>query len=240
MNDKQPARTPGTNRVDAVYAGIIEAMSNGEYPENGRLPTETELAQKYGVSRPTVREALSRLRLDGLIASRRGSGSYMLRRPDRNIKRFAPIESIADVQRCFAFRIAIESTSAGLAAEYRTSRDLDEITRAYELMEEARLHDENAAFVDHDLQFHLALARASQNVFFVTSLEMIIEQMRVGMRLALNLSLERERVWRELVQVEHRDIMAAVEKGSSVDAAEAMRFHLANARRRLFEGPIHA
>jgi len=107
-------------------------------------------------------------------------------------------------------------------------------------MEEARLHDENVAFVDHDLQFHLALARASQNVFFVTSLEMIIEQMRVGMRLALNLSLERERVWRELVQVEHRDIMAAIEKGSSVDAAEAMRFHLANARRRLFEGPIHA
>lgn len=240
MNDKQPARASGTNRVDVVYAGIIEAMSNGEYPENGRLPTETELAQKYGVSRPTVREALSRLRLDGLIASRRGSGSYMLRRPDRNIKRFAPIESIADVQRCFAFRIAIESTSAGLAAEYRTSRDLDEITRAYEQMEEARLHDENVAFVDHDLQFHLALARASQNVFFVTSLEMIIEQMRVGMRLALNLSLERERVWRELVQVEHRDIMAAIEKGSSVDAAEAMRFHLANARRRLFEGPIHA
>ncbi|WP_018609384.1 FadR/GntR family transcriptional regulator [Uliginosibacterium gangwonense] len=240
MNDKQPARVPGTNRVDVVYAGIIEAMSNGEYPENGRLPTETELAQKYGVSRPTVREALSRLRLDGLIASRRGSGSYMLRRPDRNIKRFAPIESIADVQRCFAFRIAIESTSAGLAAEYRTSRDLDEIARAYDLMEEARTRDENVAFVDHDLQFHLALARASQNVFFVTSLEMIIEQMRVGMRLALNLSLERERVWRELVQVEHRDIMAAIEKGSSVDAAEAMRFHLANARRRLFEGPIHA
>jgi len=237
MIEKQLARAPGTNRVDVVYAGIIGAMSNGEYPENGRLPTETELAQQYGVSRPTVREALSRLRLDGLIASRRGSGSYMLRRPDRNIKRFAPIESIADVQRCFAFRIAIESTAAGLAAEYRTNRDIEEITRAYHQMEDARARDENTAFVDHDLQFHLALARASQNVFFVTALEMIIEQMRVGMRLALNLSLERERVWRELVQVEHHDIMAAIEKGSSVDAAEAMRYHLANARRRLFEGP---
>lgn len=225
------------NRVDAVYRGIIEAMSSGEFGENARLPTETELAQHYGVSRPTVREALSRLRLDGLIASRRGSGSYVLRRPDRNIKRFAPIESIADVQRCFAFRISLESAGAGLAADLRTPRDVEEISQRFEAMEIARLQDDNPAYLENDLQFHLAVARASQNVFFVTALEMIVEQMRVGMRLALNLSLERERVWREMVQIEHREIMTAIEKGSSVDAAEAMRFHLGNARRRLFEGP---
>jgi len=227
------------NRVDIVYAGIVEAMSSGEYPESGRLPTETELAQKYSVSRPTVREALSRLRLDGLIASRRGSGSYVLRRPDRNIKRFAPIESIADIQRCFAFRIALESASAGLAADLRTPRDLEEIKNAFERMETARNADDNSGFVENDLLFHLAVAHASQNVFFVTALEMIIDQMRVGMRLALNLSLERERIWRETVQMEHREIMMAIEKGSSVDATESMRYHLGNARRRLFEGPSH-
>ncbi|GAB2890447.1 FadR/GntR family transcriptional regulator [Uliginosibacterium flavum] len=240
MADTQPdkkLKAAAGNRVDTVYAGIIESMSSGLYPESARLPTETELAQNYGVSRPTVREALSRLRLDGLIASRRGSGSYVLRRPDRNIKRFAPIESIADVQRCFAFRIALESASAGMAADLRSTRDMEEIHAAFEAMELTRKADDNIGFVEHDLQFHLMVARASQNVFFVTALEMIIEQMRVGMRLALNLSLERERVWRELVQIEHREIMTAIQKGSSVDAAEAMRFHLGNARRRLFEGP---
>ncbi|MDO6388373.1 MULTISPECIES: FadR/GntR family transcriptional regulator [unclassified Uliginosibacterium] len=240
MADIQPdkkTRASGTNRVDTVYTGIVEAMSNGDFPENARLPTEAELALQYGVSRPTVREALSRLRLDGLIASKRGSGSYVLRRPDRNIKRFAPIESIADVQRCFAFRIALEASGASLSAEMRTPRDLDDIRRCFDAMEAARNQDDNIAFVEHDLQFHLAVARGSQNVFFVTALELIIEQMRVGMQLALNLSLERERVWRELVQIEHREILTAIEKGSSVDAAEAMRFHLGNARRRLFEGP---
>lgn len=230
-------RAQSTNRVDVVYAGIIESMSSGDFPENARLPTETELAQQYSVSRPTVREALSRLRLDGLIASRRGSGSYVLRRPDRNIKRFAPIESIADVQRCFAFRIALESNAAGLAAESRTQRDLEDLAKVYERMETARANDDNEVFVDNDLQFHLAISRASQNIFFVTALELIVEQMRVGMKLALNLSLERERVWREMVQSEHRDILIAIEKGSSVDAADAMRYHLTNARRRLFEGP---
>lgn len=239
MAEFQPdkKKATGSNRVDTVYTGIVEAMSSGEYAESARLPTEAELAQLYGVSRPTVREALSRLRLDGLIASRRGSGSYVLRRPDRNIKRFAPIESIADVQRCFAFRIALESASAGMAADLRTPRDLDDIRRCFEAMELARGQDDNIAFVEHDLQFHLVVARASQNVFFVTALELIIEQMRVGMQLALNLSMERERIWRELVQIEHREILTAIEKGSSVDAAEAMRFHLGNARRRLFEGP---
>ena len=240
MAESQPDkknRVAGSNRVDTVYAGIVEAMSSGEYAESARLPTEAELALHYGVSRPTVREALSRLRLDGLVASRRGSGSYVLRRPDRNIKRFAPIESIADVQRCFAFRIALESAGAGLAADLRTQRDLEEIRHSFEAMELARNQDDNIAFVEHDLQFHLAIARASQNVFFVTALELIIEQMRVGMQLALNLSMERERIWRELVQIEHREILTAIEKGSSVDATEAMRFHLGNARRRLFEGP---
>ncbi|MDQ7988385.1 MAG: FadR/GntR family transcriptional regulator [Candidatus Dactylopiibacterium sp.] len=234
---KRSSRLVTNNRVDAVYTGIIEAMSSGEFGENARLPTETELATLYGVSRPTVREALSRLRLDGLITSRRGSGSYVLRRPDRNIKRFAPIESIADVQRCFAFRLAIEAPGAALAADLRTPRDIEEIRRCFEAMERARLRDDNAEYVEQDLHFHLAIARASQNMFFVTALELIFEQVKVGMRLALNLSLERERIWRERVQIEHREILMAIEKGSSVDAAEAMRFHLGNARRRLFEGP---
>ncbi|HSD36622.1 MAG TPA: FadR/GntR family transcriptional regulator [Rhodocyclaceae bacterium] len=225
----------GVNRVDTVYASIMDAMSSGEFPENGRLPTETELAQRFGVSRPTVREALSRLRLDGLIASRRGSGSFVLRRPDRNIKRFAPIESLADVQRCFAYRIALESAAAGLAAELRTPRDLDEIARALEHLD--RVREQGTLGVDEDLQFHLAIVRASQNIFFVTALEMVGDQMRVAMQLSRSLSLERSKVRREVVQAEHREIVNAIDKGSSVEAAEAMRLHLGNARRRLFEGP---
>ncbi|MEC5397825.1 FadR/GntR family transcriptional regulator [Uliginosibacterium sp. H1] len=229
----RPAQT--VNRVDTVYAGIIEAMVNGEYPENSRLPTETELAQHYGVSRPTVREALSRLRLDGLIASRRGSGSYVLRRPDRNIKRFAPIESLADVQRVFTFRIALESAAAGLAAEQRSAHDLEEINVALEQLN--RVSVEESLGVEEDLAFHLAIARASHNVYFATALEMIGEQMRVGMNLSRSLSLEKSRARRELVQAEHLEIVAAIERKSSFEAAEAMRLHLGGAKRRLFEGP---
>lgn len=225
------------NRVDAVYTGILNAIADGTYPDNGRLPTEADLASTYGVSRPTVREALSRLRLDRLITSRRGSGSYVLNRMDRNIKRFAPIESIADVQRCFAFRIAVESAAASLAADLRTPSDLVDMTRCMEDMEKACANGNNALFVESDLNFHLAVANASQNAFFHTSLGQIIAQVRTAMQLALNLSMERDSAWLEIVQMEHREIMSAIDKGSSAEAGDAMRFHLANARRRLFEGP---
>jgi DNA-binding FadR family transcriptional regulator len=180
---------------------------------------------------------LSRLRLDRLITSHRGSGSFVVRRMDRNFRRFAAIESISDVQRCFVFRIAVESAAAGLAADSPGPHELDDIRQCFEEMEEARLRNDNGLFVEADLRFHLAIARASQNVFFYSSLEQILAQVRVGMKLALNLSMEHEHAWREIVQAEHREIMRAIEKGSSADADDTMRSHLASARRRLFEGP---
>ena len=172
-DEKAPA-----NRVEAVYASLFEAISKGGFSD-GRLPTEAELSQTYGVSRPTLREALSRLRLDGVITSRRGAGSFVLHRPDRNIQQFAAIESIADIQRSFVFRIAMESAAAGLAAELRTSRNLDEMRRALDRLGAILEHE---LAVEEDIQFHLAVMRASQNPYFVTTFEMITGQIRVAVR----------------------------------------------------------
>jgi len=193
------------------------------------------LCAEFGVSRPTVREALSRLRLDGVVTSRRGAGSFILRRPDKNIPSFAPIASIADIQRCFVFRIALEAAAAGLAAELRTQKNLDEIRRAYDALG-AILDHETA--VEEDIQFHLAIMRASQNNYFVTTFEMITEQIRVAVNLTRSLSLGKSHARRERVQAEHHEILAAIERGSSVEAAEAVHVHLGNSRSRLFEGPI--
>ena len=74
-----------------IYAQIFERILAGEYPMNARLPAETELARRFGASRPVVREALARLREDGVIVSRQGSGSYVKRRPDSAILRFVPV-----------------------------------------------------------------------------------------------------------------------------------------------------
>jgi len=236
MLDLHPAEDKNTiTRVEAVYAGILEAISRGDFPETGRLPTEAELAQMHGVSRPTVREAMSRLRQDGIITSRRGAGSFVLRRPDRNIQHFAPISSIADIQRSFVFRIAMESAAAGLAAEFRTQKNLDEMGRALDRLGAILEHE---LAVEEDLLFHLAIMRASQNPYFVTTFEMTAEQVRVAMHLTRSLSLGKSSARRESVQNEHLEILATIKRGSSVEAAEAMRVHLGNSRNRLFEGPL--
>ncbi len=234
MANTSPEERNPANRVEAVYAGLFEAISKGEFAE-GRLPTEAELSKTYGVSRPTLREALSRLRLDGVITSRRGAGSFVLRRPDRNIQQFAAIESIADIQRSFVFRIAMESAAAGLAAELRTPKNLDEMRRALDHLGSILEHE---LAVEEDIQFHLAIMRASQNPYFVTTFEMITGQIRVAVQLTRSLSLGKSRARRESVQAEHQDILTAIERGSSSAASEAMQVHLSNSRNRLFEGPL--
>ncbi|MDR3669237.1 MAG: FadR/GntR family transcriptional regulator [Holophaga sp.] len=235
MTIPNPAEKESVTRVETVYTGIFESISKGEFADGGRLPTEAELSLSYGVSRPTVREALSRLRLDGVVTSRRGAGSFVLRRPDRNIKAFAPIGSIADIQRCFVFRIAVESAAAGLAAELRTQKNLDEIQQAFDRL---GLILEQETAVEEDILFHLAIMRASQNSYFVTTFEMITQQIRLAVNLTRSLSLGKSRARREGVQAEHREILAAIERGSSVEASEAVHVHLGNSRNRLFEGPV--
>ena len=108
-------------RSGGIYEKIFERIVSGELAVNARLPSEADLARSCGVSRPVVREALARLREDGIIVSRQGSGSYVKRRPDSAILRFIPVSSIADVQRGFEFRAGLEGAAAALAARAEES-----------------------------------------------------------------------------------------------------------------------
>src|ERR671921_242876 len=102
-------------RSSGIYDGILGSIVSGEFAENARLPSEVELARRFGASRPVVREALARLRDDGLIVSRQGSGSYVRRRPDNAVLQFVPVGSIADIQRCFEFRVGLEGAAVARA-----------------------------------------------------------------------------------------------------------------------------
>ena len=78
-------------------ARVVEAILRVDYGPEGRLPTESELAATFGVSRPTIREALSRLRSDGVIDSKRGAGSFVVRMPAAPKTTLTLIRSLADV-----------------------------------------------------------------------------------------------------------------------------------------------
>jgi DNA-binding FadR family transcriptional regulator len=218
---------------DGIYEHIFERIVAGEFPMNARLPSETELARRCGASRPVVREALARLREDGIIVSRQGSGSYVKRRPDAAILRFASVSSIADVQRAFEFRAGLESAAAALAAERWEKEDIAEIRSALTALDSCITNGELG--VDADVHFHRAIAQATHNPYHIAVQATLQTQIAFGMNLTRSLSLRQESRLR-LVQDEHIGIVAAIEARDVARARAAMERHIENARRRMFEG----
>jgi GntR family transcriptional repressor for pyruvate dehydrogenase complex len=216
-----------------IYEHIFERIVAGEFAMNARLPSETELARRLGASRPVVRQALARLREDGVIVSRQGSGSYVKRRPDGAILRFVPVSSIADIQRGFEFRAGLEGAAAALAAERWADADIVEIRSALAALDRCIAHGELG--VEADVQFHHAVARATHNPYHIAVQGALQAQIAFGMNLTRNLSLGQAQRLR-LVQDEHVAIVAAIEARDASRARAAMERHIDNARRRMFEG----
>ena len=217
-----------------IYERIFELIVSGEYPERSRLPSEFELSRRFGASRPIVREALARLRDDGLIVSRQGSGSYVQRRPDAAVLRFVPVGSVADIQRCFEFRVGIEGAAAALAALRWEEEDLAEIRAALQDLDDCIR--EGRLGVEADARFHRAIAEATHNPFHVSVQRSLEPHVAFGMNLARNLSLLRPAARLRIVQDEHEVIVGAIEARDPEQARTAMETHIENARRRVFEG----
>lgn len=225
----------GDGRLSAgIYERVLELIMSGGVRLNDRLPSETELARRFGASRPVVREALARLREDGVIISRQGSGSYVVRKPDRAVLSFAPVGSIADIRSCFDFRADFESAAAAVAAERRQPPDIARIRAAYDALEacvrEARLG------VDEDIRLHEAVAEATHSQYYTSVQASLRGPIARGMNLLRNLSLRRPAARLRLVQDEHATIVKAIERGRVEQARSAMRTHVLNARDRMFEG----
>lgn len=232
--DPGPLQEPGGTLGDRLYTTIVDGIIKGVYPPDARLPSETALAQQFAVSRPIVREALARLRDHGLITSMRGSGSWVRRRPDGALVRFAPVASLADIQRCFEFRATVESSAAGFAAERHDAEGLARIESAFGALE-AIIQTRDVG-VDEDFAFHAAVAAAAGNHFFTATLAMLDSHVRFGMSLTRQLSLRQPVKCLLLVQEEHRRVLEAIAARDAATAARAMASHIDSARRRMFEG----
>ncbi|NKW92156.1 FadR family transcriptional regulator [Rhodobacteraceae bacterium R_SAG9] len=236
---KQPvkiATKSGRDRTlsDQVYEKILAMISKGETPVGAKLPTEHALSEQLEVSRPVLRQALKQLREDGVIVSRQGSGSFVQRRPEGAVLDFAPVGSIADIQRTFEFRAAIEGEAAYLAAQRRTDSDLSKM-RAL-LTELDRCIREGELGVDTDEDFHEAICAASGNQYFSAARSSMKSNILTGLNLTRNLSLTKPQERMEMVQREHYEIIDAIEKQDADAARIAMRAHVENARKRVFEG----
>ncbi|MDW9699906.1 FCD domain-containing protein [Sinorhizobium meliloti] len=223
--------TPRKGLPDIVFERMHRAIKSGAYKPDERLPTEHELATEFEVSRPIVREALKRLRDQGLIYSRRGAGSFVRAVGLREPLGFGQLENVADLLNCYEFRLTLEPAAAAAAALRHDETSLASIRRALELLRDATNRQSHRE--DADFQFHLAIARAAQNSYFSTAMEALKEHIAVGMKFH-GISVKREASGLARVFAEHEAIADAIAAGSAEEARMLMLKHLTGSRDRLF------
>ena len=189
--------------------------------------------EEFGVSRTVVREAISRLQAAGLVATRHGIGTFVVGMGDASIFRIAPeqMETLQDVIAVLELRIAVETECAALAALRRTPENLRVLRNALAAFISAT--EEGRDAVGPDFQFHLELARASQNHHFVDLMATLGGSMIPRARLdPASPSTPERQAYLRRVHAEHESIVDAISRQDPEAARAAMRTHLANSRER--------
>jgi DNA-binding FadR family transcriptional regulator len=213
-----------------LIARITADITSGRLKPGARLPTEQELIAATGVSRTVVREAVAALRADGLVVTRQGVGAFVaetVRRPFRI--EFDELRTLREVLEVMELRTGIEIEAAGLAAERATPAHLRRITECFEEIGAVVRRDESA--VDQDYAFHCSIAEATGNAQFKRLLE-YLGRFMIPRHTIKGPGLTPDRAYLEKVQVEHRDIIAAIRQRAVPQARAAMRRHLLNSRKR--------
>ena len=222
--------------ADQIYGHILHDIAMGAFPVASRLPTEKQLSERFAVSRPVVREALARLQRDGLVESRRGSGSYVRASPPEDLSLAADMERIARYQRFQDFRLVVEGAAAALAAENRSEKELSRIIDAHrQFMAEIA---DGLFLWQSDRALHLAIAAATGNEFFATSLDASDVGLSDFMNVSLKLTSSRSPQRGQVVSREHGDIVDAIAAKDRKAAQVAMEHHIIQARRRMMDRTV--
>ncbi len=221
--------------TDFIYEQIAGRIMSGAYAPNMRIPPEEELAQEFELSRPVVRNALARLKREGVLASRRGSGTFVKNSEGTRHPTFAPVESIEDVWQCLEFRIQFEGPAAALAAAKRTAHDLSLIAAALERLQVSKSSD-MLATVDLDIAFHQTVVAATHNRFMIGTYQTWLPQIRFSCSLSANLSQSRSKQRLEQIVHGHDRILSAIERQDVDGASRAMVAHLEAVRLTVFTG----
>ena len=220
-----------------ISESLRAAIMDGRLKVDERLPTEEELAQRFKVSRPTVREALKRLAAQHLIRSRRGpTGGNFVSSPApeeaaRSLANMATLMvAVGDISldAMATARLEMEAVCCKLAAEHRTEAQLDAMRRELELQRDAGLSDED--FCASDVRFHRALVDASGNALLQFLMHAVVEALQP----VSNMIIFRVRDRQAIVGF-HERILHSVESRDAETGAAALADLVAYTRERYRE-----
>lgn len=217
-------------RTDQLTEALRARISRGIFPIGAKLPSEQALALKFQVSRTVVREAVTRLKTEGLIETRKGSAARVRAAkapPPRDLTLPRSIEGLVSF---LEVRRVLEAEVAALAAERRTEAQCAEIERAVGAIELAQSTESNG--VEEDFAFHLAIGRATANVYWTQFIGLFAEPMRAAIRLT-RANEARRADFARAVRDEHRAIFRAIAAQDPDAARAAAHRHVENAATRV-------
>ena len=224
LGDQPIYKTVKTSRLyEQIVQQVEDSILKGQLKPGDQLPAERDLAQRFGVSRTAVREAVKTLREKGLVEAYSGRGTFVTNGTSQAIRQSLDLMIRINQQDGSAnlveLRLVLEPEIAGLAASRIDDQLLATMREAVAVMDRSlRAPD---AFVEADLDFHLALAEAVGNPLILSLLDSIVGLLREQRSRIFNIDGGPERG-----QFHHKRILAAIERREPEAAREAMRAHL--------------
>lgn len=225
-------------RVDLIVDQMTDRLGSGHYAVGEKLPSESSLATDLGVSRPLVREMLARLRERGYIETLNGRGSYV--RPTQSAPTLHTLLSEVttgtqgkySADDLYAVRCMVEVEGARLAA---TSASAEDLRHLHQLVDDMTLAaDDPERYTVSDANFHLGIARATQNPLFPAILSPLIDVVVRGIYDSVATFPQGMRGGNK----GHRSILTALQSRDSAGAASAMTEHLRYSRTTFPEGTL--
>lgn len=214
-------------RTSRLYEQIVqqieESIVKGTLKPGDQLPAERELAQRFGVSRTAVREAVKALREKGLVEAYSGRGTFITDGTSQAVRQsldlMVKIGQAEGSAHLAEVRAILEPEIAALAASRIEDAELATMREAVATMD--RAGNDPDAYIEADLDFHLALAEAANNPLILSLLDSIVGLLRE----------QRLRIFRvpggpERGQFHHKKILEAVERHDAAAARQAMHDHL--------------
>jgi len=216
---------------EQIARKLAKAISAGEYAVGQRLPSERDLAQAFDVSRPTVREAIVALELDGLVDVRIGSGVYVIHRePPAGAERYKDIGFFELLEA----RRSIEGESCALAATRVSDAQLAQLMALVDEMRRANQRNDVVQSEDADRRFHELIADFTQNSGIVAAVEMLWDARQRSPQNASMSAKVRARGYKPSIE-EHSAIVRALKRRDPDAARAAMREHLSRVMEELLE-----
>ncbi|HCW16391.1 MULTISPECIES: FadR/GntR family transcriptional regulator [Achromobacter] len=222
-----PARPrPRSRLTDVVIEELTKRLDTRLYRAGDKLPSEHQLCDEFDVSRTVVREAVASMRLSGRLVSKPGIGVFVTEDREKPID--FVIEPAADPRwalHIMELRAGLEVEACGLAAERRTAADLSGIVEAFDAFNRAT-RDMEAA-VKADYEFHLSIAKASNNPHFPALLKAAVRDVMLDLNIKHGGKTPQELETYETRNVrEHEAILTAIMRRDPGAARAAMARHL--------------